>query len=147
MIVDAVIEDPRGSTLRHVRDETSDAWRAFRHPLAVAPWPAAYGFLPGTRNPADGDPLDVLVLSSHPLTTGDELPVRPVGLIRRSDGDHKILAVDPADPALGRVTSLAAVPRHELETIAGWFRAWTTFDGWEDAPAAEKLIRENQCPR
>ena len=144
MIVTARIEDPRGSTCRHVNDEANGTWRRFPHPHVRSPWPAAYGELPGTRNAADGDPLDVIVLSERPLTTGDEVPVRLVGLLERPDGDHKLLAVDLADRRLARAVSLEQLPPEDLAPIEAWFREWSTFAGWSGGAAACRLIASCQ---
>jgi hypothetical protein len=77
--LEAVIEDPAGSTVRHVYDPVIGQWRTYRHPAAVSPWPANYGYLPGTYNPSDDDALDVIVLSRDPLPTGTRLLVRQWG--------------------------------------------------------------------
>ena len=140
MIVQAVVEDPRGSTRRHAWDPASHSWREWAHPLARSPWPASYGFLPGTLNPADGDALDVIVLAADALATGTRLAVRVVGLCPRPDGDHKVLAVAATDPRYAHVARLADVPTEDLAAIEHWFREWTTIAGWEDEAAAARLV-------
>ncbi len=140
MQVEVVIEDPRGATLRHHLDERTGEWRARPHPRARSPWPANYGFIPGTHNPADGDALDALVLASAPLPTGSRALVRVVGLLLRHDGDHKVLAVVVDDPAYAGVDDLHQVPRADLERIERWFQEWTTHDGWADAAEAAALV-------
>jgi inorganic pyrophosphatase len=138
--LEAVIEDPAGSTVRHVVDPVSGAWVTYRHPHARRPWPAAYGYLLGTYNASDGDALDVLVLSSQPLTTGQWVQVRPIGLFLRPDGDHKVLAVHCGDPHYGTVQDLTQVPPADLRAIEDWFAAWDTVLGWAAAEAAWTLI-------
>lgn len=146
MICDAVVEDPRGATERHVWDEVAGTWRTYQHPHATRPWPASYGFLQETWNPVDQDPLDVIILATPPLPTGTCLRVRPVGLLRRPDGDDKILAVAIDDPAYADVRWLAEVPHSDLAAIEAWFRDWSDAGAWEDAAAAERLIRDSQSP-
>lgn len=140
MIVEAVIEDPRGATRRHVRDRQTGEWIEKRHPHAVSPWPANYGFLAGTYNAADGDELDVLVLSTSRLATGTVVPVRPVGVLLRPDGDHKIIAVLLGDPAYQDIRWLGEVPPGDIMGIDAWFAEWTTVKGYRDAGSAEELI-------
>ncbi|MDI3341470.1 MAG: inorganic diphosphatase [Sphaerobacter sp.] len=141
MICEAVVEDPRGATCRHAWDPARGSWRVYRHPHAVSPWPANYGFLPGTWNPADGDALDAIILATAALPTGTRLWVRPVGLLRRPDGDHKVLAVAVDDPAYADVRWLADVPKADLAAIEAWFQEWDALGVWHDAGEAERLIR------
>jgi len=146
MICDAVVEDPRGATQRHVWDDAAGTWRTYQHPHATRPWPTSYGFLPGTWNPADQDALDVMILATSPLPTGTRLRVRPVGLLRRPDGDDKILAVAVDDPAYADLRWLGEVPAADLAAIEAWFRDWSEAGAWEDAGAAERLIRASLAP-
>lgn len=141
MLIDAVIEDPKGATCRHHLDRQTGEWRSVPYPFTVDPWPANYGFLPGTHNPADDDELDVIVLARESLATGTRLRVRPVALLRLADGDHKILAVDAGDPDYGRISALNEVPTTDLTAIEQWFPESDRFLGWEDAASAEVLIQ------
>ena len=140
LVLDAIIEDPAGATRRHHRDPTTGRWVTRRHPHTASPWPANYGFIPGTPNPADGDDLDVLVLASDPLPTGSRVCVRVVGLLHRPDGDHKVLAVRDGDPLYAGVADLTSVPDADIARITAWFRDWTEPGTWEDHAAAEGLI-------
>lgn len=122
--LEAVIEDPAGSVVRHVYDRTTGTWRTFPHPHARRPWPANYGYLVGTYNPSDDDELDVIVLASVPLPTGTRVTVRPVGLLRRASGDDLVVAVRCDDPRYGSVQRLAEVPTDDLARILDWFADW-----------------------
>jgi inorganic pyrophosphatase len=58
-------------------------------------YPCNYGYIPNTLSD-DGDPVDVLVITPHPLTIGSVVRVRPIGMLKTRDesgGDAKILAV------------------------------------------------------
>jgi inorganic pyrophosphatase len=105
MEIVVVIEDPRGSTVRHHWDERTGRWIEKLHPHSATPWPANYGYIPGTFNPSDNDDLDVLVLSRDPLATGSEITVRVIGLLRRPDFYEKILGVLVGDPELCKMAS------------------------------------------
>ncbi len=132
MDIVAVIEDPRGSTIRHHWDPVSEQWVARAHPHSAEPWPASYGYIPGTWNSADNGELDVLVLAETPLETGDSVRVRPVGLLQRPDGDDKVLAVMIDDPRYGSVTRLDEVPRGEIDAIVAWFANWSEVGSWQN---------------
>ncbi len=138
--IPAVIEDPAGSTVRHVRDPETGEWRTYRHPFARRPWPANYGYLLGTYNPTDDDALDVVVLASRPLPTGTRLLVRPVGLLRRVHGDDKVLAVACDDPAYASIYRLTDVPEADLVRILDWFADWEATPEVADEQAAWEAI-------
>jgi inorganic pyrophosphatase len=140
VIIEAVIEDPKGATCRHHLDRKTGEWREVAYPFEVDPWPANYGFLPGTYNIADDDELDVIVLAREPLATGTQLPVRPVGLLRLADQDHKILAVAVDDPLYGEIRALSDIPPDDLMAIEQWFPELSRVNGWEDVSHAEELI-------
>lgn len=137
----AVIEDPAGSTVRHTLDHATGTWTTYQHPHARRPWPAAYGHLPGTYNPTDGDELDVIVLASVPLQTGQRVRVRPIGVLVRPDGDHKVLAVRCNDPRYGALVDLLQAPAKDLQAIEDWFAEWDIVLGWENAEVAWHMIR------
>lgn len=143
--VEAVIEDPAGSFVRHVYDRAAGQWRTFRHPYAQRPWPANYGYLVGTYNPSDDDALDVIVLASAPLPTGTRLAVRPVGYLRRANGDDKILAVACDDPRYGSVRCLAAVPPEDLARILEWFADWEQPPEVADEHTAWAAVAAARC--
>ena len=146
MLLDAVIEDPKGATCRHFLDRRTGEWHTAPYPFPVDPWPANYGFLPGTHNAADDDEIDVVVLAGESLATGTRLTVQPVGLLRLADGDHKVLAVAAGDPIYGRVSTLDDVPAADLTAIKEWFREPDRFLGWEDEAGAEALIQTARLP-
>lgn len=134
--IDVIIEDPRGSTVRHHLDESSGRWTEKRHPRATEPWPVNYGYIPGTHNPVDNDDLDIMVLSREPLLTGAEVRVRAVGLLERPDGDDKILGVLTDDPDFGSAGQLSEIPGASIRAIEDWFAAWSEVGEWRDADAA-----------
>ncbi len=138
--IEAVIEDPAGSLLRHVYDARTGTWHSFPHPFARRPWPANYGFLVGTYNPSDADALDVIVLASRPFATGTRLLVRPVGLLRRRNGDDKVLAVACADQQYGALCRLTEVPTEDIARIVDWFADWEAVPELADETAAWEAV-------
>jgi inorganic pyrophosphatase len=142
MEIDVVIEDPRGSTVRHHWDTETQRWIVKAHPRSIDPWPANYGYVPGTYTAADDDDLDVLVLSRDPIGTGAEVRVLPVGVLWRPDGDNKILGVLVGDPDFGSITRLAEVPDSEIRAIEDWFAAWSDVGEWGSGDAARQRIEQ-----
>lgn len=94
----------------------------------------------------DGDPLDVLVLSSRPLATMDVLRVRPVGILRMIDHgyrDNKVLAVDVDDGTYDRVTDIETVPQSFTTRVSRFYHAMGKRDvsgGWAPRTEAESVI-------
>lgn len=137
-LFDIVVENALGSTVRTL----FEPGRGWVEPGLVfqTPLPAEYGFIPETRNPADGDPADVLVIGCGPTFPGCRYQVRPVGILLRADGDHKVLAVPHTDEYLSPVQDVAEVAPELLQRIEEWFRPYFELRGWRDALWAVEWI-------
>jgi inorganic pyrophosphatase len=103
--------------------------------------PALYGFVPRTYcgekiaqygkehgmqvEKGDGDPLDILVLSSHPISkNGILVKAIPIGGIALEDGleaDDKIIAVLKEDPIYSNYKNIEDLPKAILEKITHYF--------------------------
>jgi inorganic pyrophosphatase len=75
------------------------------------PYPFNYGFIPNT-NGQDGDPIDVMVVSSQPLAVGTVIASRVIGMLEMEDEegiDTKIIAVPTAkiDPFYAHIKDVA----------------------------------------
>ena len=136
--ITVAIEEVRGGSGRHRIDPGTGAVEK----IGEAPplWPAHYGYVEGTLNPADGDPVDCLVLGDFPVEPGGRIEARPVGVMRREDGDDKVLAVVPEDPQFGSVRDLAQVPARVLEELDAAFRPYFLLGPWEDAASAKRFL-------
>jgi inorganic pyrophosphatase len=147
MHLNVMIEDPAGSTVRHHWNVETGTWIEEPHPQSNSPWPANYGYILDTRNPADDDELDILVLSTDPLQTGQRVEVRAVGVLLRPDGDDKVLGVLLDDPLLGHVTRFQDVPAERVQAIDTWFSEWSQIGQWRDEVAARARIQRAQKVR
>lgn len=137
-LLDVVIENPLDSTVRTVYEEGRgwvETGLVFKTPL-----PAEYGFIPDTLNPADGDPADVLVIGWGPTFPGCRYQVRPIGLLLRADGDHKVLAVPHTEEYLSPLQDIAEVDPETIQRIEDWFRSHFELRGWRDAHWAVEWI-------
>lgn len=150
-IVEAVIEVPRGSQNKYEMDKTTGRIVLDRVLYSPMFYPGEYGYLEGTLS-EDGDPLDVLVLSTCPTFPGCRVPVRVVGLLRMADEkglDEKILGVVAVDPRWDGVQTLEDVPEHIRKEIAHFFQRYKELEGkevqvhgWDGPEAAMKMIAE-----
>ncbi|MFC0616452.1 inorganic diphosphatase [Deinococcus budaensis] len=102
-----VVEWTRGTVERFV-------WRGSRAegevlPYRQEPWaaPVNYGCLPGTRNPADGSEVDAVWLGEA-LAVGTHVRAVPAGLLRLTDGDHKVIFGDLEEHHGGDLLALLA---------------------------------------
>jgi len=102
--------------------------------------PALYGFIPRTfcgervaalcpgAEHADGDPLDICVLSERPITRGEiMLDARVVGGLQMVDGgeaDDKIIGVLKNDPVWGGAMDIADVPGAFVERLHHYFSTY-----------------------
>lgn len=136
--VEVVIENPRGSTVRTVF-EPGKGW-VQAGPAFPRPLPAEYGYLPGTYNPADGNPVDVLVIGYGPTFPGCRYRVRAIGLLLRADGDHKVLAVPHTAEYVSPVQDLTEAAPEVLKEIEEWMGEHFNLLGWRDAHWAEEWI-------
>lgn len=156
----AVIEIPAGSTDKRQYDPRSgtfpiDLRDGKPRRLAFLPYPANYGFIPGTRmdkaQGGDGDALDVFVLCGS-VPSGTVMEIEPIGIINLLDAnerddkvialpmDRSLLSLDTDDlnelPAAARdilVTWLLnydPVDGAQLVSVGGREEAWAAIDRW-----------------
>jgi inorganic pyrophosphatase len=91
-----VIEIPANSSpVKYEIDKDADALFVDRFMASPMFYPANYGYINNTLAD-DGDALDVLVLTPHPVVPGSVIRCRPVGVLNMTDEageDAKLLAV------------------------------------------------------
>ena len=112
-----------------------------------------YGYIDKTLS-LDGDPLDILVLSSEKTFPGCVVDARIVGyldVVDNGDADQKVIAVVNKDPRFAHIQELSDIPESTLEIIKDFFKTYKTlqkitveikdYHGKEDAL---KLLEENR---
>lgn len=153
--LNVIIEVPMGSDpVKYEIDKTSGAIFVDRMLHTAMYYPCNYGFVPHTLS-ADGDPLDVLVLSDERLIPGCVIPVSPIGVLIMEDEagrDEKILAVPAAHVSAiyASKKDYTDIPEIKLEQIAHFFshykdlekNKWVKVRGWQGADEAKKVILE-----
>lgn len=123
--INVFIEIPQGVSVKYELDKESGVVFVDRFLYTDMDYPFNYGFIPQTLA-GDGDPVDVLVLSSKPVAVGVVIPARPIGMLEMEDEageDTKILAVPPAkvDKTFGQYNDIKDVPQKILDDIKYFF--------------------------
>ena len=150
--VTAVIEIPTNERNKYELDKEIGMFRLDRVLYSAVHYPGDYGFIPRTLGD-DGDPLDILVLSTIPMFTGCLVEARPIGLfhlVDRGKGDEKVLAVPLGDPYAAEMHDLSDVPPHYLKEIEHFFQIYKDLEGkrvemlgWEKSEKAMVIIAES----
>ncbi|MDA8193657.1 MAG: inorganic diphosphatase [Thermaerobacter sp.] len=145
MDVEVIVEIPRGSQNKYEFDHETGRIRLDRVLYSPFHYPAEYGFVEHTLG-EDGDPIDVLVLATHPTFPGCTIRTRLVGMLEMTDDkgpDSKLLGVAADDPRYDHVRTLSDVQPHVLKEIAHFFETYkelegkeTIIGGWKDTAAA-----------
>jgi inorganic pyrophosphatase len=129
--VNAIIEIPTNERNKYELDKQYGIFRLDRVLHSAVHYPGDYGFLPRTLGD-DGDPLDVLVITTIPVFTGCLIECRPIGLfhlIDRGKADEKVLAVPISDPYSEGINGLDDVPKHSLKEIEHFFQVYKDLEG------------------
>lgn len=122
----AVIEIAKGFKKKYELDKSTGMIILDRILHTSTQYPANYGFIPKTLS-GDGDPLDVLVLSSEALDPLVLVECYPVGMMVMLDGgkdDEKIIAIPVNDPLYNEYKSLENLPRHIADEMINFFRVY-----------------------
>lgn len=139
-ILRAVIEIPAGTVEKRQYDEATNTFpidlrNGVPRRIAFLPYPANYGFIPGTRmnkeEGGDGDAVDVFVLCTS-LPSGTVLEVEPIGIVELLDAgerDDKVIAL-PVDPALRTVEAgdISELPAAAHDILVTWLLNYDPVD-------------------
>jgi inorganic pyrophosphatase len=125
-----------------------------RFMMTAMHYPCNYGYIPRTIAD-DGDPVDVLVITPFPVTTGAVIRCRPIGVLNMQDeagGDAKLLAVpidkvlpiykhlkSPQDLSPERTAQIQHFFEHYKDLEPG---KWVKVVGWADASDAKRQVME-----
>jgi inorganic pyrophosphatase len=153
MLVDMVVEIPKGSRNKYEIDHETGRIYLDRMLFTATRYPADYGYVPDTLA-EDGDALDALALVSEPTFPGCWVRIKPIGLFVMEDQgleDLKILGVPTGDPVWRDVDRLSNVPSHLLRELEHFFTIYkdlegkkTAVDGWRDVTDAHEAIERSQ---
>jgi len=150
--VNCIVEIPKGGTNKYEYDEEMNIFKVDRVLYEAVYFPTEYGIIPQTKNIEDGDPLDIMVLSTFPTFTGCLINTRPIGVVRLIDSkeeDYKIVAVPTKDPRFDEIHELDDLTTHQKKEIINFWENYVelqknkkiTIDGWSGKEKAHELIK------
>ncbi|OGG49233.1 hypothetical protein A2704_03725 [Candidatus Kaiserbacteria bacterium RIFCSPHIGHO2_01_FULL_54_36b] len=129
--LNTIIEIPKGSNNKYEVDKETGLIKLDRANYSAAAYPFDYGFVPQTLW-EDGDPLDVIVLTTYPLYPGILVAVRPVAgidMIDNGEGDYKVIAVPVDDKRWDDVKTLADINKHSIKEFQHFFETYKALKG------------------
>jgi len=123
--VNVFVEIPQGSSVKYELDKESGAIFVDRFNHTAMFYPANYGFIPQTHA-EDGDPVDVLVISTYPVQPGAVIPARPIGMLEMEDEagiDTKIIAlpIKKVDPFYENIDDIGDLSSKVKDMIKHFF--------------------------
>lgn len=148
-----IIEIPANhDPIKYEIEKDSDALFVDRFVATPMFYPANYGFIPQTLS-EDGDPLDVLVVSPHPVMPGSVIRSRPVGMLKMTDEsgpDAKLIAVPHSKltSEYDHVQDISDLPSLLLKQTEHYFEnykdleedKWVRVDGWAGIEEAREEV-------
>jgi inorganic pyrophosphatase len=154
LIIHALVEIPAGSQNKYEFDKELGHFVLDRVLFSPMHYPTEYAYIENTLAD-DGDPVDVLVLTSFPTFPGCVIESRVIGVLMMSDDkgkDEKLLAVPTTDPRFKEVHTLDDVAPHLLKEISHFFQVYKDLenkkvqvDGWEGVETATRLVEEGRA--
>lgn len=151
-----VIEIPANhAPIKYEIDKEMDALVVDRFMATPMFYPANYGFISNTLAD-DGDPLDALVVTPHPVQPGSVIRARPVGVLNMTDEageDAKLVCVPhhKLSSLYDDVHEVTDLPELLRQQIAHFFEnykdlekgKWVKVESWDNAEAARKAIEKS----
>ena len=153
--INVIIEIPAHSDpVKYEVDKETGAMFVDRFMTTAMHYPCNYGYIPRTLSP-DGDPVDVMVVTPHPLVSGAVVRCRPLGVLKMTDesgDDAKVLAVPISKlcKSYARMEGIEDLAPNMLDQIAHFFEhykdldegKWVRVEGWGSAEDAQREILE-----
>jgi len=153
--INVIIEIPKGSNNKYEIDKETGLIALDRANYSSAPYPFDYGFAPQTLWD-DGDPLDVVVMTTFPLHPGILVKVRPVAVMEMTDdgdSDYKIIAVPVTDARWNDINNLSDIKPHTLKEYQHFFETYKALkektaeviiNGYKDTKEAKEAITRSK---
>jgi len=153
--INVFIEIPQNSSVKYELNKEAGVIFVDRFLYTAMSYPFNYGFIPQTHA-EDGDPVDVLVISSLSVSPGTVIPARPIGLLEMEDEaglDNKVIAVplQKIDPQFAEVQDIKDLNESVKAKIKHFFETykqlepgkWVKIKNFLDREAAEKEISKS----
>ena len=150
--MNVIVEINKGSKNKYEVDKETGLIALDRVMHTGQDYPFDYGFVPQSLW-HDGDPLDVVILSTYPFVPGVLVKCRPVAVMHMVDtgeADEKIIAVPADDPRFTNILDIKDVNPHTLKEIEHFWLTYkkiqnkeVSIDGIEGRVAAETAFEES----
>jgi inorganic pyrophosphatase len=125
--VTVVIETPKGYRNKIKFDSSSKSFKLSKIMPEGMMFPYDFGFVPSTRA-ADGDPIDVLVLTDDALFPGCRVDCRLVGVIEavqkekgKSNRNDRLIAVAVPSLVYSNIQTIEEIPEPVLQQVKEFF--------------------------
>ncbi len=122
-VVEAIIEIPMGTRNKFEINKETGRMKLDRVLFSALSYPGEYGFIDNTLA-EDGDPLDILIISSFSTYPGCIVEARILGYLEVNDDgyeDEKIIAVVDKDPRFEQLNDINDVAPHIKMEIKDFF--------------------------
>ena len=129
-----IVEIGRGSQNKYEIDKETGLIILDRANYSTAAYPFDYGFVPQTLW-EDGDPLDVVLITTYPLYPGVLVKARPIALLEMHDdgeSDYKIIAVPVKDLHWEQTHDLEDLNKHLLKEYVHFFEHYKDLKGHDN---------------
>jgi inorganic pyrophosphatase len=124
--MNVIVEINKGSKNKYEIDKSTGMIALDRVYHSTQDCPFDYGFVPQTLW-EDGDPLDVVLLTSSPIFPGILVRARIVAMMDMADdgeSDIKIIAVPVKDPRWEGVQDLSDINKHTIKEMEHYFTTY-----------------------
>ncbi len=151
--MNVIIEINKGSKNKYEIDKKTGLIALDRVAHTAQDFPFDYGFVPQTLW-HDNDPLDVILLTTHPLLPGILVHARPIAIMNMIDsgeGDDKIIAVPTDDPRFADIKDLTDINKHTIKEIEHFYSTYKKLQnkvvevhGFKGKEVAESAFEEGR---
>ena len=146
-----LVEIPEGSKVKYEYSKEQDILVADFMLIGETVWPFNYGEIFGTLG-GDGDRLDAIVISTHPLLPGSVVACRAIGraeIVDRGQEDNKIICVPNIDRDKGNCTDLDSLSEEQIRNFNDFFIELAAqknkimeVKGWHTRERAEEELKK-----
>ncbi len=151
--MNVIVEIPKFSKNKYEVDKETGLIALDRVMHSAQDYPFDYGFVPQTLFD-DGDALDVVLITTHPLAPGILVKARPVAIMEMIDGgerDDKVVAVPVDDPRFENVRDITDLNPHFQKEMTHFFETYkkvqnkeVSVGSWHGAEEAKKAFEKSR---
>lgn len=151
--MNVIVEIPKFSKNKYEIDKETGIIALDRVMHTAQDYPFDYGFVPQTLFD-DGDALDVVLITTHPLAPGILVKARPVAIMEMIDGgerDDKVVAVPVDDPRFADIKDIGDLNKHFIKEMSHFFETYkkvqnkeVSVGAWSGADAAKAAFTRSR---